>query len=334
MEVNTLELKNTADTTTVTAKKVADGKDNPTDPFDLDEEQKRKVIMFSFTKVSVDMTFKVTRAMSGDNIRNFMFAGYGAIGLPKRIPTAVLAVRAAEAESAAAVVAAVGTAVAAAVAVARRRPHTPPAALPSASPSPPPSPSPSPPAETMCMWASTRTSRAAPTSAAPPAGAPGWPAAAARRRARSSARCSPRSCKTVGPRQSSRSRPCAAARRGRSPSRSARASRWATRIYLFCGKKYNFMALGTYRLAKMTIASCGCDLEVQAFMAPNKKWHGASSNVAVAMKAGEFLFVIRADYVDGRLGGGYDETGVLRIRRHDGEDVQEIKIKKQPEQGE
>ena len=102
----------------------------------------------------------------------------------------------------------------------------------------------------------------------------------------------------------------------------------------FYGKKYNFMALGTYRLAKTTIASCGCDLEVQAFMAPNKKWHGASSNVAVAMKAGELLFVIRADLSMHVSGGGYDET----VKFSEYGDTTEktfkmIKIKKAPNKG-
>ena len=81
--VTELELTNTADTTTVTAKAAADGKDNPTDPFNLNEEQQQRVIMFSFNQTSSwEMTFRVHRALSGANIRNFMFAGYGAFELP------------------------------------------------------------------------------------------------------------------------------------------------------------------------------------------------------------------------------------------------------------
>ena len=117
--VTELELTNTADTTTVTATKVADGEDNPTDPFNLNEEQQQRVIMFSFNQTSSwEMTFRVHRALSGANIRNFMFAGYGAFELPRCIPT---------------------------VPYPPMSPHpTPPP--PSASPSPPP-PTPPPPAE-------------------------------------------------------------------------------------------------------------------------------------------------------------------------------------------
>ena len=69
-------------------------------------------------------------------------------------------------------------------------------------------------------------------------------------------------------------------------------------------------------------------------MAPNKKWHGASSNVAVAMKAGELLFVIRADLSMHVSGGGYDET----VKFSEYGDTTEksfkmIKIKKAPNKG-
>ena len=62
----------------------------------------------------------------------------------------------------------------------------------------------------------------------------------------------------------------------------------------FDGVDYNFMAPGVYQLVHST-TECGCDLEVQAFMMSILPHPVASFNVAVAMKVGEALFVIKSN---------------------------------------
>ena len=72
-----------------------------------------------------------------------------------------------------------------------------------------------------------------------------------------------------------------------------------THLTTFREAKYDFAAEGVYRLLKSTTA-CGCDVEVEAFHASN--WrplgsppHGATSTVAVAMRAGLTTFVVESD---------------------------------------
>ena len=62
----------------------------------------------------------------------------------------------------------------------------------------------------------------------------------------------------------------------------------------FDGEIYNFMAPGVYQLAHST-TSCGCEVEVQAFMMAILPHPVASFNVAIAMKVGEALFVIKSN---------------------------------------
>lgn len=58
--------------------------------------------------------------------------------------------------------------------------------------------------------------------------------------------------------------------------------------------KFDFQGIGAYQLAKAP-TTCGCDVEIQAWMAPNWKFIGATSNIGIAMKAGNSLFVVRSD---------------------------------------
>ena len=76
----------------------------------------------------------------------------------------------------------------------------------------------------------------------------------------------------------------------------------------FSAGKYDFMALGAYTFASTPLSACGCELTVETFMGPNVKHVGASSSVAVAMKAGTTTFVARAD---GSLvvSGGHSGSG-------------------------
>ena len=76
----------------------------------------------------------------------------------------------------------------------------------------------------------------------------------------------------------------------------------------FSAGKYDFMALGAYTFASTPLTACGCELTVETFMGPNVKHVGASSSVAVAMKAGTTTFVAKAD---GSLAvsGGHSGSG-------------------------
>ena len=54
------------------------------------------------------------------------------------------------------------------------------------------------------------------------------------------------------------------------------------------------MAKGVYRHLKAPLATCGCDLEVQTFLAASTQHIGASSIVALAVKIGDATLVFEA----------------------------------------
>ena len=62
----------------------------------------------------------------------------------------------------------------------------------------------------------------------------------------------------------------------------------------FAGTKYDFMAKGVYRHLKARLATCGCDLEVQTFLAASTQHIGASSIVALAVKIGDATLIFEA----------------------------------------
>ena len=62
----------------------------------------------------------------------------------------------------------------------------------------------------------------------------------------------------------------------------------------FAGTKYDFMARGVYRHLKAPLATCGCDLEVQTFLAASTQHIGASSIVALAVKIGDATLIFEA----------------------------------------
>ena len=62
----------------------------------------------------------------------------------------------------------------------------------------------------------------------------------------------------------------------------------------FAGTKYDFMARGVYRHLKADLATCGCDLEVQTFLAASTQHIGASSIVALAVKIGDATLIFEA----------------------------------------
>lgn len=62
----------------------------------------------------------------------------------------------------------------------------------------------------------------------------------------------------------------------------------------FAGTKFDFMGRGVYRHLQAPLAACGCDLEVQTFLAASSRHIGASSIAALAVKIGDATLIFEA----------------------------------------
>ena len=65
---------------------------------------------------------------------------------------------------------------------------------------------------------------------------------------------------------------------------------------------------GAYRHVKAPLPNCGCDVEVQTFLAAAAHHVGASSIIALAMKVGNVIFYLKADLQLQVVGSNNDQT--------------------------
>lgn len=76
----------------------------------------------------------------------------------------------------------------------------------------------------------------------------------------------------------------------------------------FAGTKFDFMGRGVYRHLQAPLAACGCDIEVQTFLAASTQHIGASSIVALAVKIGDATLIFDASLRLTVSGSDNDQT--------------------------